>query len=117
MVAAPGVVAGDEMQVDVGHVGADFGQGVGDMVGHGLVVDVDVHLFALREGFDEEVVGGVDGFNLAGPGIGVLGIGEPRGLVLCPFGGHIVALFFGCHSLNLFVIALVLLHVKPGMHL
>ena len=84
--------------MDVRHVGADFGQFVGDMVGHGLVVDVDVDLLALGEGFDEEVVGGVDGFNLAGPRVGVLGIGEPGGLVLSPFGGHIVALFFWGHD-------------------
>ena len=103
MVAAPGVVAGDEVQVDVLHVGADFGQFVGHMVGHGLIVDVDVHVLTLRQGLDEEMVGRIDGLNLSGPGVGVLGIGEPRGLVLCPLGGHIVALFFGSHSIVLFM--------------
>ena len=91
------------MQVDVGHVGAYFGEFVGDMVGHGLVVDVDVHLFALRQSFDEEVVGGVDGLYLARPRVVVLGIGEPGGFVLSPLGGHVVALFFGSHSIVLFM--------------
>ena len=84
--------------MDVRHVGADFGELVGDMVGHGVVVDVDVDLLALGEGFDEEVVGGIDGLYLAGPRVVVLGIGEPGGFVLSPLGGQIVALFFWIHD-------------------
>ena len=74
------------------------------MVQHVLVVDVDVHLLALGEGFHEEVVGGVDGFNLARPRVGVLGIGEPSGLVARPFGGHEISLFFRGHSKNVQII-------------
>ena len=95
VVATPGVVAGYEVETDVVHVGADGLKFVGDMVGHGLVVDVDMDLFAFGEGFDEEVIGGIDGFYLSGPGVGVLGIGEPGGLVAGPFCGHEIALFFG----------------------
>lgn len=67
VVATPGIVAGDEVQEDVLHVGADGLQLCADMVGHCLVVDVDMHLLTLGQGLDKEMVGRIDGLYLPRP--------------------------------------------------
>ena len=97
MIAAPGIVAWNEVEADTAHVSANALQLGGYMIGHSLVIDIDMHMFGLSQSLDEEVIGRIDGFYLARPRVGVLGIGEPGGLMTGPFGRHVVALFFWSH--------------------
>lgn len=97
VVAAPGVVARYHMQADVAHVGVYRFELGAHMRQHHLVIDVDVHRLAFGDSLHEEVVRRIDSLNLARPRVWVLRVGEPRGLVPCPFCGHVVALFFGGH--------------------
>ena len=98
MIAAPGIIAGNEMQGNVLHVSPDGLEFFLDMLQHRVVVDIDMHHLALRQCLDKEMIGRIDSFYLSGPRVGVLGISEPCGLVLCPFGGHEISEFFWSHS-------------------
>ena len=91
MVAAPGVVGGKLVEEDASHVASNLLQLFGHMVLHTLVVHIDVYLFVLGQGLDEDMVRGEDGLNLARPGVLVVGIAEPGGTVFRPFSGHIVS--------------------------
>ena len=97
VIAAPSIVAWNDMQTDILHIAIYFFKFYFNMLEHSLIIDIDVHPLALGKGFDEEMIRGVDGLNLARPGVGILGIGEPSCLVACPFGGHEKTLFFGGH--------------------
>ena len=97
MIAAPGIVARDDMQADVLHVGADGLEFLLNVVQHSVVIDIDMYHLTLRQYFNEEMIRRIDSLNLTGPGVGILGISEPGSLVAGPLSGHIITLFFGSH--------------------
>lgn len=67
VVAAPGVIAGDDMQKDVLHVGADSCEFMLYMIQHNTIVDIDMHLLRLCQCFDKKVVGRIDSLYLPRP--------------------------------------------------
>ncbi len=100
VVATPSVISGELVEEDVGHVGTYLDEVLMHLVFHDLVVDIDVHFLVLGEHLDEEVVGGEDCIDFAGPRVLIVGIAEPCGFVVSPFGGHVVLLLFRGHALG-----------------
>ena len=60
------------------------------------VVDKNVHPFPRGEQAHDLGIDPGDGLKFSGPVFGVVGPGEPGGLVPIPFGGHAVTELVGC---------------------